>query len=229
MRTFMRVGLLLALASGQQVPVIKKLAGQAGKGSRLGAFRATARPDLAGDLASVAQLKLASRKTRYRVGEIITADLAIINISDHAIFLPNPRETPVTFMAEDRAGKSVPLFPYREILLVAMPEAYQLAEPDQMTYASFRILAGRDDDAFRMEQEKWGLEHSKEPHHLRALFDRGLFVNWGDAYLDTTVPGIYTITAEYSNQFVIVDPANPKTKTATGTIVSSPLTITIGD
>ena len=44
------------------------------------------RPDLGVDYSQVANLKLASRKTSYRVGEMISIDIAIINSSDAPVF-----------------------------------------------------------------------------------------------------------------------------------------------
>jgi hypothetical protein len=49
----------------------------------------------------------------------------------------------------------------------------------------------------------------------------------GDGYLDAKMPGTYTITAEYSNELVVVTPSKLDAKTAIGTLVSAPLTITI--
>src|SRR5215831_3549971 len=167
MRCVLTIGVLLVLASGYQVGS-GRLLKRSGRLSRVRLLRATARPDLAGDLASVAQLKLASRKTKYRVGETISADLAIINITDHPVFFCKPRETLVAFKAVDAVGKEVPLWPYKEVDLVAMRESYRAVGPEELIYASFRILAGRDDNAFRMAQDRWNLEHSKEAHHLRA-------------------------------------------------------------
>lgn len=44
------------------------------------------RPDLGVDYARVAKFKLASRKTTYRVGEMMSIDLAIMNASSTAVF-----------------------------------------------------------------------------------------------------------------------------------------------
>ncbi|HKA18134.1 MAG TPA: hypothetical protein VKN18_07435 [Blastocatellia bacterium] len=66
-----------------------------------------------------------------------------------------------------------------------------------------------------------------EAAYFKGLFDRDMFVKWGQACFAVNSSGKYTITAEQSNDTVLVSSDSQKVKTAVGRIRSTPITITI--
>jgi hypothetical protein len=69
----------------------------------------------------------------------------------------------------------------------------------------------------------------KEKEYDEEIFEQNLFVTWGDRCLDIKRPGTYTIVAEVTNDYVVQSPCESNSKTAVGTIRSTPLTINIID
>lgn len=191
------------------------------------------RPDLGVDYARVANFKLASRKTTYRVGEMISIDLAIMNTSDSPVFFHELNRPSVALEARDQGGTVVLINDYTTALEATSLESYRETKPSHLVLASFQLLAGctSDVDAFLEHKYKLSLEdfQSGEAGYFRRLFEDALFVNWGQACFASKKPGKYAITAEQSNDAVLVSPQKPKMKTAVGTIRSTPLTITITD
>jgi hypothetical protein len=105
---------------------------------------ANLRPDLAVDAVSVTKCKLASRKTSYRLGEVITLDLAVMNASEKPVFLCDPRSTEVVFNAVDTHGKQVPIGTYSLILHGPTVDSYRSADPGDAIFSHFYVLAGYD-------------------------------------------------------------------------------------
>lgn len=192
-----------------------------------------ARPDLGIEYARVGKFKLGSRKTTYRVGEMVNLDLVVVNVSDTPVFFHKLSRPLLEFNANDENGQQILLNDYTTALEATSPQAYQRVEPGHLTFTSFQLLAGctPELDAFLEQKNKLALEqHGRgEPAYFKGLFDRDLFVNWGQACLAIKKPGKYTITAEQFNDTVVVSSGGPRVKTAVATIRSTPLVITIID
>ena len=194
--------------------------------------RLKVRPDLGVDYARVAKFKLASRKLTYRASEMISIDLAMMNVSDAPAFFHRLSRPSLDFKAQDANGKSVSINTYYVVLEGLSPDSYQQIEPGYVLSDSFQWLLRCDDSglqSFFEAREKLLKEerHGGEALFFKGLFERDLFVNWGEACFAVNSPGRYTITAEQSNDTVIVSPRGPAVKTAVGTIRSTPLVITI--
>jgi hypothetical protein len=191
---------------------------------------ANIRPDLAVDFAAVAKFKLASRKTTYRIGEIISIDMAMLNTSSKPVFILDARAAGVEFSATDGSGGEVGVGSYELVNHALTHDAYRRVEPDYAIFKHFYLLAGYDKQASTITQEKVKLGRAEErmgpANYFKQSFDRNLFINLGDGYLDAKATGAYTISASYSNDTVVIAPGSGD-KTAVGSIVSSPLTITI--
>jgi hypothetical protein len=189
------------------------------------------RPDLGAGYARIAKFKLGSRKTTYRIGEIISIDLAIINISDTPLFFHELSRPGLELDAHDEKGSQVSINPYTTALEGTSPQSYLQIEPGHLMVASFQLLAGCTGDlaAFLDQKYKVTLEEfgRREPVYFKRVFDDSLFVNWGQACFDVKTRGRYTIKAEQTNDTLLVSPKTPKVRTAVGTIHSSSLTLTI--
>jgi hypothetical protein len=178
---------------------------------------AKSRPDLAVELESVTQLKVASRKLTFHAGEMIGLDIALLNSSKRPVFfrrLSAPR-----INVQSLTGEPLRIQPYGVVERAATPSSFTLVAPNEFDTGTFQLLVGCDRRAF--DQLK-----STDQDGLTA-FKQELFLNWGDSCLNLTRPGTYILTAEIENDYVIVSSRRGEMKTAVGKIKSNPLKITI--
>jgi hypothetical protein len=173
------------------------------------------RPDLAIEWQKVAKVKIVTRKEGYRVGEMINIDIAVINESESPVFF-RPIDAP-KLLVRDHAGRSVTTVPYVVRELSWTPSLFELVSQDEFLTHSFSLLAGCDTRAF---------EQINSTSNSRELFDKNLFLNWGDSCLQIADPGTYFITAEFVNKMVRTS-AKSAFRTAVGSLKSEPLKITI--
>lgn len=189
------------------------------------------RPQLGANYSRVAQFRLASRKRSYRIGEMISLDVAMLNMTDQPIFFHKLSGPAIVIKADDNKGVEIPVTPSSIDLEGVIPQSYLLLNPNEVVVASFQLLAGCNIEgvaAFDEARQRLNEDVRRgQISYDRGVFERNLFLNWGDACLRITQPGKYTITVEMTNQHVIVSPCESKLKTATGSISSASLTITI--
>lgn len=189
------------------------------------------RPDLGVDYGTVAKFKLASRRTTYRIGEMIGIDLAIMNTLDTPVFFHELSRPSIELVARDEKGAEVSINSYTTALEATAPRSYLQIEPGHLLVASFRVLAGCTSDlsVFTDQRDKVIREEfgRGEAAYFKRVFQDLLFVDWGQACLSVKAPGRYTLTAEQMNDTVLVSSKRPKVRTAVGTIRSTSLTVTI--
>jgi hypothetical protein len=192
------------------------------------------RPALAVDVGKIAQFKLGSRKKEYRSDELISLDLAILNSSNDPIFFekikdqgalslsviaPNGETTsilPSIVTSYGLTGDSFRLIASKGLLVDTI---YVLADCNDKEYGSYNSKSQTTID----EAQKTGGFVSEQ-----TTYNSDLFVTWGEGCLKLKDPGIYTITAEYTNSdTVIASSCGTSVKTAVGTITSKPLQIRI--
>jgi hypothetical protein len=110
-------------------------------------------------------------------------------------------------------------------------DSYVTLAPNDFIHESFLILANcRLDGRTAYLESRRKLdedERGARVEHRKGLFDHNLFVNWGDACLDVPGPGSYLLVATVHNDHVIVPSADSTRKTATGSLKSEPLVLTI--
>lgn len=181
--------------------------------------RAETRPDLAIQLENVAQVKIATRKTNFQIGEMITLDVALLNTSGRPLFFRKLSE--VRLNALNDAGLSVSAQEYGVADRALVPARFVRLSPGEMSVHSFSLLAGCDERAFA--------QFASSETSDRSVFNNGLFLNWGDACLRTRTPGTYAVTAEIENTFVLVPSRTKDAKTAVGKIRSNSLKISLGN
>lgn len=173
------------------------------------------RPTRATDWQEVAELKLVARKNTFHVGEMINVDIAMMNQSSEEIFFRSINSP--SFVATDEAGKSIAVVPYVVTEFTYTTDLFKLVRASDIETQSFALLAGCDQRAF---------DQMKSNSSNRELFDKNLFLNWGDSCLQVAEPGTYFLTAEFKNDKVRTS-STGKTRTAVGTIRSAALKITI--
>jgi hypothetical protein len=174
------------------------------------------RPDLGISYVNAAKFKLASRKTNYRLGEMISLDLAMINTAKIPVYFD--RLLQPNFLVRDFRGQNIDVVPYMIVEPAPVPDLYALTQPGEIMTKSFQILAGCD---------KRALQSVSLQLDDKDTFERDTFVNWGDLCLRVTHPGAYKISVEQGNNNVVVSTSEPSAKTAIGVIQSTPLTIRI--
>lgn len=180
--------------------------------------------------ANVAKFKLASRKTEYRQGEMISVDMAMLNISKSPVFFRKLSGNALTFSVSYEKEAATPLLPNLIVLEGIVSQSFRLVETNKLTTGSYQVLAGCDsggEKSFSKVQEKMLKELPPGRDADKIVFEKDLFITWGDACLLIKRPGTYTITVEAHNNYVVKSPCEPNIKTAVGTIQSTPLTITI--
>jgi len=188
------------------------------------------KPDLAINYERVARFKLASRKTNYRLNEMISIDLAMLNVSSRPVFFRELSAPDVRLVAYNDNGVEVKIAGYVIYQLGVSKETYTLLKPNTMTTSSLNLLVGcKERDAFMklMNDLFNDMDRSRRMSWDVTVFERELFISWGEACLDVFHPGAYSIVAEVTNEHVVGSPCEPQTKTAVGTIRSTPLKIDI--
>lgn len=191
---------------------------------------AKGRPDLAINYERVARFKLASRKTNYRLNEMISIDFAMLNVSPKPVFFKELSAPDVRLVAYDDNGVRVKIANYVMYQLGVSKETYTLLKPNTTTTSSLNLLVGcKERDAFMklMNDLFNDINRARRMGWDVIVFERELFISWGDACLDVLHPGAYSVVAEVTNEHVVGSPCEPQTKTAVGTIRSTPLKIDI--
>lgn len=177
------------------------------------------RPDLAIDYTKVSRVKLASRKASYRLGEMISLDVALLNTSKIPVFFHKFLQP--NFYVQRGRGQFAPLLPYILIEAPTSLDSYILLQPGEMTTQSFLLLAGCDrrtsDNIARGLNEK----------DSRKQFEENRFVNWGDLCMSVHHPGSYSIRVEQGNNDVVVLANSSNAKTAVGVARTNIFTINI--
>ena len=190
-------------------------------------------PHLGIEYSSAVKFKLISRKSSYHIGEIVSLDIAMLNATKEQFFihkLSGPTVTPKVF---DEKGIEVSITPSIIALEGIVPQSYSLLGSGEIIVGSIQMLAGcnvKGAAAFDEARRKLDMDiRQNKVRYDEALFERNLFINWGDTCLRTTQPGIYDVVVEVTNQHVILSARESKVKTAVGTISSSPLRIVISE
>lgn len=232
----MRCLLIVAVVAslfGNGGPAAGQAKDRGGRAERRSLRDARERADLGVEYLQAAKIKLASRKNSYRFGEMISLDLALLNSTNKRLFADKPSGLGLSIEVVDEAGKEVSVETYAVTVGAPNSEAYSLLEPNQITVGGFNLLAGCNAEGVRSFIERQSelareVSEGRAEYH-RGVFERDLFVNWGDACLRAAQPGKYSITATITNRWAVITPTAPKVKTMVGTIRSAPLTITIGE
>ena len=170
------------------------------------------RPQLAVEYSSTTKLKLASRKLVYRLDEMITVDIAVLNDSAEALYIPIPDYPDIS--VKNNSGFRVEAR-LNTIFRPLTPELYALVPPGEVVTHVLQASVGCEPASGRMATTDG-----------RARFESGSFVFVGRGCIKMDQPGSYEISAELHNESVVVH-SQSRIKTVVGTIKSEPLTITV--
>lgn len=188
-------------------------------------------PHLTAEYSRVAAIKVASRKSTYHLGEMITVDVALLNTAKVPMFFHKLDFPTVALKALDNEGKETHVFLNTTILEGITVDSYSLLPPGGVLVKSFLIAtqcSDQDRAAYIRARQKLDQdEREGRVEYQKGLFERNLFVNWGEGCLHISKPGTYFLTAQLTNDDVIVSRLKPAPKTAVGMIDSNPMKITI--
>jgi hypothetical protein len=179
------------------------------------------RPDLAIEYSRVARFKVASHKQTYHIGELISLDMAVLNISEKPIFFAKISQ-PQFYLYDDQ-GQEQKVVPYIIVCLAINIDSFELLEPKIMTLESMQLLLGCDDRPFNQ------INDGSDDKDDKRVFENNQFINYGRACLNIRKPGTYTIKARLRNDHVVESVDDPNVKTAVGAIESELLTIKVID
>lgn len=197
---------------------------------RRGVVEQNVKPQLGSEYANVAIMKVASRKNTYRVGEMISLDLAILNTGQAPVFVHKLIGPSIAVKVQVENGRDIGVRPYSVELEGIVPDSYRLLPQNNLLLGSFQLLAGCHAEGlsdFLESRHKHDQERQSSADYQKRFFSAGLFVNWGEGCLAFQQPGSFTIRIEQSNGHIIDSTCDPGVKTAVGTIRSNPLTISI--
>jgi hypothetical protein len=180
--------------------------------------RAESHPALKANFDGVTQLKIATRKTNFHLGEMITVDIALLNASSRPLFFRKLSDD-LQIKVRNATGQTLTVQRYGVADKALVPSSFVRVLPKEIVVRSFHLLAGCDKRAFA--------ESGSSENDDLAIFRKGLFLNWGDACLPNVQPGTYNISVEISNDFVLFPSSSSSTKTAVGKTNSNSLEIEV--
>lgn len=217
MVNMVNVVLFFSLVCGLSLTHLRISAQGLGFNPRHGVAKVESRPTLAVNYSSNVKFKLASRKAQYRVNELISLDVAMLNVyRDDLYFLRLERFVNLKVSGENNIP--VPIRPHGVLDFLASADNYELVKKED--YMSARILL-----TIGCEKED---RQMSNPPLVVTLFENAAFVNRGRGCIDVVRPGRYLITATVENKLV-VSHRRQTNLTAVGRIESEPLEITVLD
>ena len=165
---------------------------------------------------AVAKFKVLSRKSEYRIGDLISIDMAILNKSKESVYfvdLGMKGDISVTDSNDNKIEGGVYMRP--------------------LVFPKFNLINGGDYDSehfiFLIGCKNVGKKYYdsyKSLDVVEEMFDKNFFVSDGDGCIKINKSGKYEIKAVISNSYAEKD--NTK-KTAVGKMESSPFEIKIID
>jgi hypothetical protein len=184
-------------------------------------------------LAATTELKIVSRKSVYRMDELISIDLALLNTTNNPLFVPKLRDWwSIELVVRSDAGERVKVRPYVIAQYGLTADSYELLEPKTPSWGeSLLVLAGCGSTELReyyKARDKLLDEEARGGNYPYETFRLGVFASFGDACLDLR-PGTYSFTVTATSDYVVRDRKNRRVRTAVGDVASNSLMITIAE
>jgi hypothetical protein len=169
------------------------------------------------DLAKFGKLKITSRKTRYSVNEMMDLDVALWVKSNEVYYLPINLDIKVMVKSSQEASIEA-----KPVMYVDFYSDKFLQSKDALVIRYYNILIGGvNSDLDKILNEDVKSDENKE------IFENNLFKNILYSYIEIQKPEVIEITAELSNNIVVLSRKNSTKKTLTGKIKSNTLKIKI--
>lgn len=186
--------------------------------------RAATRPDLGVESSQAARLKVVTRKTSYRVGEMIDLHLALLNAGEEPVYFYELSRPALYVSFEGEAERRI--YGYIITMKAVQPDEFTLLGPKLMMTGTYQALAGCKPSAEVAAAWAGAGPYVDDGHDL-IEFEKGAFASYGSTCLPFERPGTYTIRAEHENHHVVVTGRKSNPKTAVGTLRAAPIKITV--
>lgn len=180
---------------------------------------------------NVLKFKLASRKEFYRLGEMATVDLALLNGASEPLFFLAPSPSTVRLIATNKSGNSITIGMFEVPLIGYTSNMIDLVNVGDISIGHLQLLIGckSSHDYLRKKAQilqETGFENIS--NRDRRTFEENAFLYLGDGCLDVSSTGKYELSAILENEgYVVSSECEPNIKTFIGEIESTPLTIQI--
>lgn len=171
---------------------------------------ATKSPELALSISLNAEMKIVSRKTIGRIGEMMFLDIALMSTSKKSSLFPSI--STVNLSVQDSRGRNLTVRKYSVMDSIG---PFNLLAPERMHSQSLAILIGCDDSVFETVYLR---KHAKDDF---TVFEKNLFVSPGDACLEVRSGTFVYITATLENHSVVISPSFRGVQTAVGVLHSN--------
>ena len=178
-------------------------------------------------------MRISSRKRTYRMGEMLTLDVAVRNVGDEPIFAGLVAKDDLSISVVYPDGKEAFLKPYVDSFRLWSVDDYIILEGGEMTIGSVDYLVGCGDAEYKRtlnrEADVHELSSTDPAKYWQAIFEEDLYASWGYGCLDVREPGKVTLVCERMCDRVLISSTRPRVRSAIGTIQSQPLTFEISD
>jgi hypothetical protein len=174
---------------------------------------------------SSVKFKIATRKTTYKVNEMIEIYLAMLNISKESIFIRSLEN--IELEIRDEHGNLVDISPYE---VNTITPKFKLIGLREIITGQYSLFTNCQEEGlqqwFETRNKVYDRRSLQTDSIYELLFDNDLFVRWGDSCLMQPKLGKYTISVKQKNVYnVVKSECEPNIKTTVGEITSSPLMI----
>jgi hypothetical protein len=169
------------------------------------------------DLAKFGKLKITSRKTKYSFNEMMDLDVALWVKSDEIYYIPINLDIKVKVKSSQESDIEA-----KPVMSVDFYSDKFLPSKDALVIRYFNILIGD----YNSDLDKI-LNKGVESNENKDLFENNLFKNTLYSYIEIQKPEVIEITAELSNNLVVLSKKNSNKKTMTGNVTSNTLKIKV--
>ena len=174
--------------------------------------------------------KTATRKKIYKVGELLSLDLAILNLSGEPIFFPNAPTTRIIVDVFDANNNYAGPF-YYETMLGDTSRSFSKVYPNEIFTETINLLVGCEESDKLMNRKVEILqatELNKVDKRGIKLLEENAFVSMGEGCLKISKPGNYKVSVKIENKNKLVL-TETKERTFVGKIELDDLFITISN
>lgn len=177
---------------------------------------ADSRRDLSLDISTIGELKAYLLKSTYHMHEIMLLDVASLARSDADVYFP--ADLDVTILVTGPGNKPVALNGY---VYADFAKTSFLRTRSALVFRPFKIEIGCRDKVLNVPNQ---ILNSPD---LGVVFENDLFQSIPDGCIDISTEQNLTLTVEIENNKVAVPKSGDPIKTATGSLKSKPLSLSI--
>lgn len=206
----------------------------AAQNTKLNVFEAKKRNNFIVDSKSAVEIKISTREKKYKIGSLLDLSVAVFNYSSLPIYIRKLNfDGSVFFKARLKDNKIVSLNPHLIQNQPVTGDSFEILYPGSFRSADLFFQIGKnlkeDNQSEMLDKLNFAKSEEEKKEIRQEIFNRELFVNFGDGVLEINEVGTINLFCTFENQFVVFDKAMPKIKTATGTLTSKETEVELVD